>query len=84
VSTGPNGYIIDKTLRGDTNMDVLSYVQFMRPDIIARVRAKVEEALSEDRITFEQSAAFMRKFETALDKGTYLQPHEEVRAAEGK
>jgi arginine decarboxylase len=72
VSSGPNGYIIDKTLRGDTNMDVLNYVQFIRPEFVARVRAKVEEALMANRITFEQSAAFMRTIEQGLDMGTYL------------
>ncbi len=72
VSSGANGYIIDKTLRGDSVMDVLGYVQFTRDELMARVRAKVEKSLKSGAITLEQSAAFIRKIELGLDDYTYL------------
>jgi len=73
VSSGPNGYLIDKTLRGDTVMDVLNYVQFLKPEIQARIRHKVEAALKAGLLTLEQSAAFMRRYERDLDAATYLE-----------
>ncbi len=72
VSSTPQGYMIDKTLTGETVMDVLDYVQFGRTDFLAQVRNRVEEALRQGNISLDESASFLRKIEMGLDDYTYL------------
>ncbi len=72
VSSGENGYVIDKTIGGDTVMEVLAYVQFTRDGINARLRERVEAALRGGALTLEQSATLSRHFERMLDSDTYL------------
>lgn len=75
VSSTRSGYVIDRTLDGDRVRDVLRYVAFEPGDVIGRLRKQVEEALSEKRITLDQSASFMRRIEAALEDHTYLTAH---------
>ncbi len=72
VSSTDKGYVIDKTIGGDTVMEVLAYVQFTRDGINARLRDRVEEALRSGSLTLEQSAVLTRHFERLLDADTYL------------
>ena len=72
VSSNDKGYVIDKTIGGDTVMEVLAYVQFTREDINARLREVVELALRNGALTLEQSAVLTRHFERMLDSDTYL------------
>ena len=72
VSSSDKGYIIDKTIGGDTVMEVLAYVQFTRDGINARMRERIETALQSGALTLEQSAMLTRHFERMLDSDTYL------------
>ena len=72
VSSAENGYIIDKTIGGDTVMEVLAYVQFTRDGINARMRERIESALRTGDLTLDQSAVLTRHFERMLDSDTYL------------
>ncbi|MCC8166248.1 MAG: biosynthetic arginine decarboxylase [Planctomycetes bacterium] len=72
VSSNDKGYIIDKTIGGDTVMEVLAYVQFTRDGINARMRERIETALQDGNLTLEQSASVTRHFERMLDSDTYL------------
>jgi len=72
VSSTDKGYVIDKTIGGDTVMEVLAYVQFTRDGINSRLRDRVEEALQSGTMSLEQSAVFTRHFERMLDSDTYL------------
>ncbi|MCL2001019.1 MAG: biosynthetic arginine decarboxylase [Planctomycetes bacterium] len=72
VSSSENGYVIDKTIGGDTVMEVLAYVQFSRDGVNARLRERVEGALRGGALTLEQSAVLTRHFERMLDSDTYL------------
>ncbi|MCC8116983.1 MAG: hypothetical protein LIP18_07540 [Planctomycetes bacterium] len=72
VSSNDKGYIIDKTIGGDTVMEVLAYVQFTRDGINARMRERIETALQNGNLTLEQSASVTRHFERMLDSDTYL------------
>lgn len=72
VSSSEKGYVIDKTIGGDTVMEVLAYVQFTRNGINARMRERIETALREGNLTLEQSAMLTRHFERMLDSDTYL------------
>ncbi|MBN1809922.1 MAG: biosynthetic arginine decarboxylase [Planctomycetes bacterium] len=79
VSSGANKYVIDKTLEGDSIVDVLAYTQFSRRDILARFRDAVENALKEGVMSLEESAPFMRRVEMQLDDYTYLHAWENSR-----
>ncbi len=72
VSSNDKGYIIDKTIGGDTIMEVLAYVQFTRDGINARMRERIETALQNGNLSLEQSASVTRHFERMLDSDTYL------------
>ncbi len=72
VSSNDAGYVIDKTIGGDTVMEVLAYVQFTRDVINARMRERIETALQSGNLTLEQSATLTRHFEHILDSDTYL------------
>jgi len=59
-------------VRGDRVKDVLLYVDFDEKELVRAMRALVEEALDDERITFEESATIMRRYEQALRGYTYL------------
>jgi arginine decarboxylase len=63
---------LDHVVRGDRVKDVLQYVDFVDTDLIHELRQRVEEALAEERITYEESAVIMRRFEQGLHNYTYL------------
>lgn len=71
-SSSEKGYVIDKTVSGDSVMDVLAYVQFTRDHINSKMRRRIETALQNGALTLEQSAAVTRHFAEMLDADTYL------------
>lgn len=73
VTIGDDGqYFIEHVVDGDTVQEVLSYVQFSADSLVARLRRTVEEAVRSKRITFNESAEFLRRYETGLKGYTYL------------
>jgi arginine decarboxylase len=76
VSVGKNGYVIDKTVEGDSVGEVLEYVQFNRRDILSRLRQRVESALRAGDMSLSDAAPFMREIETGLDHYTYYRIEE--------
>ncbi len=78
VSSTQNGYVIDKTIGGDTIMEVLAYVQFTREGINASFRDRVETALRSGAMSLDQSALLARNFEHMLDSDTYLNVSDDV------
>ncbi len=66
-------YFIDHVVDGDTVNEVLQYVQFSPEALIARLRRDVERALREKRISFRESAEFLRSYEEGLKGYTYLE-----------
>lgn len=71
VSAGENGYIIDKTVEGESIAEVLDYVQFNRRDLLSRIRERVENALRAGVMKLEESAPFIREIDESLDDYTY-------------
>ena len=75
VSIGEDGnYRVDHVVKGDTIHDVLSYVQYSNSDLISRMRRSVEAAVRAGRISLEESAYFLRRYEQGLEGYTYLGP----------
>jgi len=67
------GYQLEHLVEGDRVGEVLEYVEYDRSDLIRRVRQAAERAVRAGRLTFEQSAAFMRRYEEGLAGYTYLE-----------
>jgi arginine decarboxylase len=65
-------YRVDHVVEGDSVTEVLSYVQYSKEDLVARVRRAVENALREKRLTSAESGRLMRRYEEALEGYTYL------------
>ncbi len=59
-------------VRGDRVQEVLSYVEYFESDLLSGLRRSVEKALDEDRLSYEDSALILRRFEAGLAGYTYL------------
>jgi arginine decarboxylase len=70
---------LSNIVRGDRVQDVLSYVQYFEQDLLASLRRSIEQAIEEDRITFEESAALIRRYESGLRGYTYLARRQDER-----
>jgi arginine decarboxylase len=68
---------LSNIVRGDRMQDVLSYVQYFEPDLLASLRRSIEQAIDEDRISYEESAGLIRRYESGLRSYTYLARREE-------
>jgi arginine decarboxylase len=65
-------YRVEHVVEGDSVSEVLSYVQYSKADLVARVRRAVEAALLQKRLTVAESGRLMRRYEEALEGYTYL------------
>ena len=65
-------YRVDHVVEGDTVTEALSYVQYSKDRLVARVRRALEVALREKRLTMEESGRFMKRYLEALEGYTYL------------
>lgn len=67
--------------RGDRVQDVLEYVDYHKRDLLRDLRRELEEALEEGRLTADESAHLVARFEAGLAGYTYLwsEGHAEAR-----
>ena len=63
---------ITHVVPGDKVQEVLSYVEYFPVDLLRSLRTTIERALDEDRLSLEESAAILRRFEAGLASYTYL------------
>jgi arginine decarboxylase len=73
VSLSSTGYVIDHVIQGDSISEVLSYVEYERPQLIRAIREAVEQALASKRISLQESRLLIRHFEEGLNAYTYLE-----------
>ncbi len=73
IQEGSSTYSLEHVVEGDRVSEVLSYVEYDRADLIKRIRQSAERAVKAGRMSFEQSAAFMRRYEEGLAGYTYLE-----------
>jgi arginine decarboxylase len=69
-------YRVEHVVEGDTVSEALSYVQYSKDRLVARVRRAVELALRERRLTMAESGRFMKRYLEALEGYTYLSTDE--------
>ncbi len=65
-------YRMEHVVAGDTVEEVLRYVQYGAEDLVARLRRTVERSVREKRMTLEESADLLRRYERGLKGYTYL------------
>ncbi len=74
VELDEDGKVSLGTIRkGDTIRTVLRYVEFNDRDLVDKLQADVERAISEGRITHAQAGELMRFYENSLNGYTYLE-----------
>ncbi len=74
VSLQEDGQIsVDHVVKGDTVSEVLKYVQYNSDELLALMRKDVERAVRDRKITVEESALFLRFYESGLHGYTYLE-----------
>jgi arginine decarboxylase len=69
-------------VRGDRVREVLEYVDYKEDELLRQLRGHVEEALDAGRLTYEESALFWERYETALQGYTYLGPRRAIPTTE--
>lgn len=70
------GYTVDHVVEGDTVTEVLSYVQYHRPELIESIRRASEESILRGTITKNEARLLMRHYEEGLSGYTYLEEPE--------
>ncbi|MEM8711881.1 MAG: biosynthetic arginine decarboxylase, partial [Planctomycetota bacterium] len=68
-------------MRGDRVREVLEYVDYSEAELLRQLRGHVEDALQAGRLTYEESALFWERYESALAGYTYLAPRNEAPAS---
>ncbi|MEQ8820621.1 MAG: biosynthetic arginine decarboxylase [Sumerlaeia bacterium] len=68
-----NQIVIEHVIEGDMVDEVVSFVGYDPQAMLAQTRQSVERALRGSKITLEESALFMRFFESGLRGYTYLE-----------
>jgi len=72
VALDDSGYRVDHVVEGDTVTDVLGYVEFRRHELVEKMRQATEQALREGRISLEDSALLISRYDQGLRGYTYL------------
>jgi arginine decarboxylase len=70
IQLSPDGYEVTDLVHGDTVTEVLAYVQFRAPDLLATFRRKVTTATD---LTRDQANAFIAEYVAGLEGYTYLE-----------
>lgn len=79
VSISDDGnYGVDHVIKGDTIHEVLGFVQYDSDGLVNRLRNSVEDAVRAGRISLEESAYLLRRYERGLEGYTYLGRNKDV------
>ncbi len=70
------GYTVDHVVEGDTVTEVLSYVQYQRPELIESIRKASEESIMRGTISKNEARLLLRHYEEGLSGYTYLEDPE--------
>ena len=74
VSLQPGGEVrVDHVVKGDRVKDVLSYVEYYSDELLSLMRRDIERAVSDRKISLEESGRLLRFYESGLRGYTYLE-----------
>jgi arginine decarboxylase len=72
IALAGDRYRVEHVEGGDTVSEVLDYVAFDRRDLLQRVRKACEDGLWHKRVTPEETALLLKRYEEGLNSYTYL------------
>jgi arginine decarboxylase len=67
------GVVLDAVIKGDTVREVLQYVDFDTNALVNKLRADVESAVRDSKMTYEESGRLLKFYEEGLGGYTYLE-----------
>ena len=67
------GVAVDAVIKGDTVREVLQYVDFDTNALVNKLRADVESAVRDGKMTYEESGRLLKFYEEGLGGYTYLE-----------
>lgn len=76
ITVTSSGYTVDHVVEGDTVTEVLSYVQYNRPELIESVRRSAEDSIMKGTMQKSEARLLMRHYEQGLSGYTYLEDPE--------
>ncbi|MEK7357417.1 MAG: biosynthetic arginine decarboxylase, partial [Bdellovibrionota bacterium] len=76
ITVTSSGYTVDHVVEGDTVTEVLSYVQYNRPELIESIRRASEDSILKGTISKGEARLLMKHYEEGLAGYTYLEDPE--------
>ncbi len=73
ITIDNNGYHVDHVVRGDCVDEVLSYVEYSKPQLVERIRKASENSILKDQLTKHEARLLMKHYEEGLAGYTYLE-----------
>jgi arginine decarboxylase len=73
LSVDKDGYVIERTIDGETVADVLEYVQYDPKKLVRRLEIWVSKAIKEGKITEAEGKEFISNYRAGLYGYTYLE-----------
>jgi arginine decarboxylase len=74
ITINDNGtYTVDHVLQGDTVTEVLSYLDYNRPELIEMIRKATEQSIVRDSLSHSDARLLMKHYEEGLSGYTYLE-----------
>ena len=67
-----NSYKISDMIKEDSKTDVLKVFDYKSDDLVEMIRLKIESAISNGKLTIEESQKLLAQIETSLRNSTYL------------
>ncbi len=71
------GYNIEDVVEGDSVEEVLSYVEYNKPELIKKIRRSSEKSIADGKITKQEAKLLMNYYQQALAGYTYLEDPED-------
>jgi arginine decarboxylase len=67
-----SGYYLEETIAGNTIAEVLQLTQYQTHDLVAKVKAQVDNAIKQDKIRPNEGMRLLADYERGLKDQTYL------------
>jgi arginine decarboxylase len=72
------GWWLEETVKGDTALQVLGYMEYDTDELYPRLARDCERAVRENRLTLPESQRLKRFYEAELQGYAYLEPDNEA------
>ncbi len=77
ISREDGKYTIKGVVEGDSVEEVLSYLEYNKPELVEKIRLSSEQSIAEGKITKQEAKLLMNYYQQALSGYTYLEDPDE-------